>query len=518
MLYLFGDFALDTERCELRRGTGPIAIAPQVFDLLKHLIENRERVISKDDLITHVWGGRIVSESALTTRINAARSVIGDSGEEQRLIKTLPRKGIRFVAEVREQQGSAPAPDSVAIAVAPEPLSGLDRPSIAVLPFQNLSGDPQQDYFADGVVEDIITGLSRIKWLCVIARNSTFVYKNRAVDMKQVGRELGVGYAIDGSVRRSADRVRITIQLIETTTGAHILGERYESQLKDIFELQDEIAMSVIGAIEPGLRRAEIERVKRRRPSNLNAYDSLLQSLAHVTGMPKDADVAIPLLEQALVLEPDYGAAHALLSRCLYARFARGGLHEDDRQLAIRHAHAAVLHGGDDAMALAPAALVIAFAEHDGLGALELFDRALELSNSNVFALTWSAIALAWMGQSDRAIERATKAIRLSPFDTLNFGPHFATAISNFYTHKYDDAVEACRREIKANPRFSLPHAVLAAAFWRLGRTTDAAAAAKSVLACEPSFTIQGTAVAAELEPAVFQPLAAAWREIGLPN
>lgn len=169
-------------------------------------------------------------------------------------------------------------------------------------------------------------------------------------------------------------------------------------------------------------------------------------------------------------------------------------------------------------MALAPAGLVIAFAEHDGLGAFELFDRALELSNSNVFALTWSAITLAWMGQSDSAIERAKKAIQLSPFDTLNFGPHFATAISNFHAHRYDDAVDACRRAIKANPRFSLPHAVLAAPFWRLGRATGAAAAAKSVLACEPSFTIQGTGVAAELEPAVFRPLAAAWREIGLPN
>jgi TolB-like protein len=314
VLYLFGDFTLDTDRRELRRETGPVAIAPQAFDLLEYLVERHDRVISKDDLITHVWGGRIVSESALTTRINAVRTVIGDSGEEQRLIKTLPRKGIRFVAEVQKRQNS-PSEPSIPVAAVPAsaPLPLANKPSIAVLPFQNLSDDPQQEYFADGVVEDIITGLSRIKWLLVVARNSTFTYKNRTADAKQVGRELGVSYAVEGSVRKSAGRVRITVQLIETVAGTHILAERYDRELKDIFDLQDEITMSVVGAIEPGLRKAEIDRIKRRRPNNLNAYDLVLRSLAHVTGMPKDAVVAIPLLEQALALEPDYGAAHALL-------------------------------------------------------------------------------------------------------------------------------------------------------------------------------------------------------------
>ena len=208
-------------------------------------MQNRERVVSKDDLLDAVWGGRIVSESTLTSHINAVRKAIGDSGEEQRLIRTVARKGFRFVGEVREARSS----DGVtfrrsrshrASSEPPTPALALpDKPSIAVLPFQNLSGDPEQEYFADGVVEDIITALSRMRWLFVIARNSSFTYKGRAVDVKQVGRELGVRYVLEGSVRKAANRVRITGQLIDATTGAHLWADRFEGTLDDIFELQD---------------------------------------------------------------------------------------------------------------------------------------------------------------------------------------------------------------------------------------------------------------------------------------
>ncbi|HEX2889088.1 winged helix-turn-helix domain-containing protein, partial [Vineibacter terrae] len=195
MRYLFEDCALDTDRRELRRGTALVAVEPQVFDLLVHLIRHRERVVSKDDLLAAVWHGRIVSDSALFNRINAARTAIGDSGEAQRLIRTLPRKGLRFIGAVREAHGppadtASPEPAAEGTAAAALPLP--DRPSIAVLPFANMSGDPEQEYFADGISEDLITGLSRIRWLFVIARNSTFVYKHRAVDVTQVARALGV--------------------------------------------------------------------------------------------------------------------------------------------------------------------------------------------------------------------------------------------------------------------------------------------------------------------------------------
>lgn len=395
----------------------------------------------------------------------------------------------------------------------------LNKPSIAVLPFTNMSGDPEQEYFADGMVEEITTGLSRIKWLLVISRNSSFIYKNKPVAMKEVADKLGVRYVLEGSVRKSGNRVRITGQLIDAETGAHLWAEQYDRLLEDVFALQDEITMCVVGAIEPSLRKAETDRVKRQRPNNFNAYDLLLRSQPFVfAGMPKEAAIAIPLLEEALKLEPSYGAANAYLSWCLHSRFARGGSREEDRLAAVYHARAAVARGNDDATALAIAALVIAYDGHDTNTALKVFDRALELSNSNVFALNWSAAILAWMGKTEVAIERAQRALRLGPFDSLNWRSHHALAIAYFHEQKYADAAAAGQSVIDANPGYSLPRAILAAALMRLGRVDDAKAMAQTVLEYQPSFTIHGTSLYAELEPTVFRPLADAWREIGLPD
>src|SRR5262249_36982882 len=223
MLYVFEGFVLDTDKRELRRGADVVSVTPQVFDVLDYLIRNRERVVSKGDLITAIWEGRIISDAALTTRVKAVRSAIGDSGEGQRLIKTLPRKGFRFVGRVREEQGPGTTLDARTPVEPLRPVLALpDNPSIAVLAFTNMSGDPEQEYFADGMVEDIITGLSRIRWLFVIARNSSFTYKGKAVDVRQVGRELGVRYVLEGSVRKSANRIRIAGQLIDTSSGVHL--------------------------------------------------------------------------------------------------------------------------------------------------------------------------------------------------------------------------------------------------------------------------------------------------------
>jgi len=242
-------------------------------------------------------------------------------------------------------------PDAAVSAVSPAPALALpDKPSIAVLPFENMSGDPEQEYFADGMVEDIITGLSRIKWLFVIARNSTFVYKGRAVDVKQIGRELGVRYVLEGSVRKLGNRVRITGQLIDTANAAHVWAERYDRALDDIFALQDELTMSVVGAIEPTLRRAEIERARRKRPDSLDAYDLYLRALPFAfSAMPETADKAVPSLEQAIAIEPDYAAAHALIAWCYEVRYLRAGLHDEAKRTALRHARIAIAAGGDDA-------------------------------------------------------------------------------------------------------------------------------------------------------------------------
>jgi adenylate cyclase len=266
---------------------------------------------------------------------------VTDMGEQQ--LKNIAQP-VR-VYRVRSDEGPA----------SPRPALSLpDKPSIAVLPFQNMSGDPEQDYFADGMVEDIISGLSRIKWLFVIARNSTFTYKGRAVDVKQVGRELGVRYVLEGSVRKAADRVRITGQLIDAATGAHVWAERYDRKFDDIFALQDEITLSVVGAIEPSLRLAEVERVKRKRPDSLDAYDLALQAQPDVfSRMPERAAKALLLLERALAFDPAYALAHAYAAECHHIMFLRGGLNEERKVASIRHAEAAIAYGQDDALALA---------------------------------------------------------------------------------------------------------------------------------------------------------------------
>jgi TolB-like protein len=512
VLFLFENYAIDADRRELRRGAELVAIEPKVFDLLAYLIRHRDRVVSRDDLIASVWEGRIVSESALATCINAARVAIGDSGEMQRLIKTLPKKGIRFVGAVREDTGEAPA------AAPSAPLALPDRPSIAVLPFQNLSSDPEQEYFADGMVEDVISGLSRIRWLFVIARNSSFVYKGQAVDIKRVGRELGVRYVLEGSVRKAGNRVRIASQLIEAETGAHIWAERYDRLLDDIFALQDDLTMSVVGAIEPSLRRAEIERVERKRPDNLDAYDLVLRALPHTySHTAEDAATAIPLLEKALEIEQGYAAAHATLAWCYHFRY-RFGLGEDDRAAAVRHARAAIAAAADDPTALGIAGFVISLDEHDHATALAVFDRALTLSNSNIFALNCSALILAFHGDAARATERAQLALRLSPFDFLNYIAYNTLAICSICAARYEDAHEMARRSVRLNPRFSVCHLFLAAALSGLGRHEEAKAEAQRVLALDPQFTIQRFSVTVGIEPAVYAILAEAWRAAGLPE
>jgi TolB-like protein len=516
MRYHFDRFSLDVDRRELRRDDVRVSVEPKVFDLLDHLIHNCDRVVSKDDLINSVWGGRIVSESALATCINAARAALTDNGQEQRFIKTIPRRGLRFIGVVRQEAVERAAPGSVTQEM---PLALPDRPSIAVLPFQNMSSDPEQEYFADGIVDDVIAGLARIKWLFVISRNSSFAYKNRPTEVKQVGRELGVRYVLEGSIRKAGSRVRVSAQLIDAEDGTHIWVERYDRQLDDIFALQDEISDRVIGAIEPNLRNAEINRVRRRRPASLEAYDLVLraQPFAH-SHLAEDAAIAIPLLTRALAIEPDYAAAHAPLALCYHSRFSRAGLHEQNRVSAIRHAHAAIASGADDPSALGIAGFVVALDAHDRETALHTFDRALALSDSNFFALCSSALALSWMGTTDVAVDRATRALRLSPFDPLNYLSFNALAISFLHTQQFSQAHEVATRSVQLNPRFGVSRAFLVAALSRLGRDEDATNEARRLLDVDPGFSIQRFSVTVDIEPTVFAPLAAAWRRAGLPS
>ena len=449
-------------------------------------------------------GGICISDDAYRQVRGRLDANFQDAGEQE-------LKNIARPVRVYQLQSGGGETEALALALP-------DKPSIAVLPFQNLSGDPEQEYFADGMVEDIITGLSRIKWLFVIARNSTFAYKGRPVDVKQVGRELGVRYVLEGSVRKVADRVRINGQLIDAATGAHIWAERYDRGLEDIFALQDEITLSVVGAIEPSLRDAEIERVKRKRPDSLDAYDLVLRAIPHVyVAMPKEAAKALPLLEKALALEASYAGAHGLLAWCHEILFVRAGLKEENRAAAIYHARAAITHGRDDATTLALGAFVIGMVEHDRVTAIEAFERALALSPSSAFTLFLGSGVLAYAGEAERAIDWGARALRVSPIDRLAYVAQHVTGIAHFLRGRYEEAANDARRAVQSNPSFSVSHCVLAAALAKLGRTEDAKAAAMQVLALEPSFSSSGICAALGIVPALAKPLTEAWSEAGLP-
>src|SRR6266568_3439522 len=270
--FRFADFEIDIARHELRRAGAIVHIEPQVFDLLVHLVRNRDRIVSKDELVDAIWQGRIISDAALSSRISAARRVLGDSGNDQSFIRTLHKRGFRFVGDV-DEAGSAPAAAHEAAKLVPdaEPLPLPDKPSIAVLPFQNMSRDPDQEYFADGLTEDIITGLSRQRWFFVIARNSTFTYKSQAIDVRDVASQLGVRYVLEGSVRKADNRVRVTSQLIDAANGNHLWAEKYDRELADIFALQDDITTRVIGSVGPQILVAEAARVRRKPPQSIDA-------------------------------------------------------------------------------------------------------------------------------------------------------------------------------------------------------------------------------------------------------
>jgi TolB-like protein len=265
-------------------------------------------------------------KKSYSTRINAARSVIDDSGEDHRLIRTLPRKGVRFIGAVREEQEPAPAQQRTCPS-----MMFPDRPSIAVLPFANMSGDPEQDYFADGVVEEIITALSRCSGLFVIARNSSFAYKGRSVDARQVGRELGVRYILEGSVRRGGDRLRLTGQLIDATSAGHIWADRFDGNVGNVLELQDRFAEAVVAAIEPKLQLAEIERLKHKSASMVDAYDLLLRAMQCEFGFGMDSHgAALRYLDHALAIDPSYAPAMALAAHCYAVRRTQGWMKDQE--------------------------------------------------------------------------------------------------------------------------------------------------------------------------------------------
>lgn len=495
MIYLFGDCALDTDRRELRRSGSSVEIEPQVFDLLEYLIRQKDRVVSRDDLLEAVWQGRIVSELTLSSRINSARTAIGDDGTAQRLIRTLPRKGLRFVGEVREHEAVQEAAAAMAAPakVTQPPMAAAEGPSIAVLPFTNMSGNSEGDYFADGMAEEIITALSRCSGILVIARNSSFLYKGQAVDIRRVGRELGVGYVLEGSVRRSNERLRITAQLIEATAGTHLWADRFDGVLSDVFELQDRIAETAAAVIEPRVRFAEAERVRRRAPQNLDAYELWLRALSHAGEFtPESMAAALTCLDRALELDPSYACAMASAA-CYYAHchFQGWVKQPDDRRArAIRLASDAVQLADNDAEVLWQAAFAVWSLEQDAPRALELFRRALQTNPNSAIGLAMAGWVEAANGNPKEGRRLLERSQRLSPRHPQAWFAATGMAIACLSDQDFAGAVGWAEKALAQNRRFGIALRVLAVALVNMGELERAKQVASEAMKIEPQLTV----------------------------
>jgi TolB-like protein len=360
-------------------------------------------------------------------------------------------------------------------AVTSPALSLPDKPSVAVLPFANMSGDPEQDYFADGMVEEIITALSRIRWLFVIARNSSFTYKGQAVDVKRIGRELGVRYVLEGSVRKAAGRVRITAQLIDTQSGTHLWADRFDGSLEDVFDLQDKVAISVAGVIEPALQAAEAVRSASRPTNDLTAYDLYLRAYAILLSSARQAPEALRLMEQAIAIDPRYGPALAWAAICCHRLLVddRSEDREADRLKGADFAKRALEVAGDDTGVLANAAYALAYFGEDIGAMMTLVDRALTLDPS--YARGWhiSGVLRAYAGQPDIAIECTQAALRLSP--RARVGSSLAViGFAHFFSQRFDEAVPKLLLAIQEDPGNPQPYRHLAACYAHMGRLDDA--------------------------------------------
>ena len=504
---VLGAFKLDPAHRRLSQQGQPIELKAKAFDILCVLAAAQGAIVTKDELMAKVWPGLVVEENNIQVHVSALRKVLSKDSSGAVHLMTVSGRGYRLL--VVDPERKTPSIDAMA----------KRGPSVAVLPFAYLGDDPAHEYFAEGVVEDIITGLSRVKWLAVVARQSSFNFRGTGLDLPRTARELNANYLLQGSFRRSGDRIRITAYLTEAAGGTELWADRYDRRIGDVFELQDEIAGRVVGAIEPGLRQAEIERIRRWRPDSVEAYDLVLRALPHVYKlMPAGCAPAIPLLRMALEREPDYALAHATLAWCHHVQFSRGGLLVSERESAIGHARAAVALAGDDALALAISAFVIWFDAHETEVAFNLFDQALSISPSNVVALAASAVALAWTGRTEQAVMRAERALQLSPFDALRYLAHMALAGANFQLRNYDRAHLAAQRAVESNPDFSVPYAYLCACLMRLGRLGEARAVLNRMLALDRNFCIARFRVTVGVNEVVFEDFADAWRAAGMPD
>ena len=525
-IYRFEGFTLDLACGSLlAAGGAEIALRPKATALLRYLVEHPGRLIDRDELMQALWPGVFVTDDSVTQCVKEVRRALDDA--EQRLLRTLPRRGYLWAAEVsRAGAASTPAPPPAAAQPAPDatgtppPQPPARRPMVAVLPFANMTGDPGQEYFADGVTEDLTTALSHLRWFSVISRNSAFTYKGRAVDVRQVGRELGVGYVLEGSVRRSGNRVRITAQLCEAGAGAHVWAERFDGDMADIFDLQDRIIESVVGAIEPSLRLAEVERARAKPTESLTAYDLYLralplQRLAARTGN----DEALRLLRCAAALDPGFVAAKGALAGVVAFRFTQTWATQDEVDEAVRLAREVAESGGeDDPSALAWAGHALAFLARDRDAGVAATDRALALAPNSALVLFLGGWNRLYVDDWRTASAQMERAMRLSPVDPAKFYYAAALGAAHFVGEQYEEAVEWERRALRDRPTYLVAHRLLAASLVHLGDPEAAREAVRALLGVAPGYTLAAAAAHSAFRGPTRERYLGALRQAGMPE
>jgi adenylate cyclase len=507
MRLFFGDCALDPARRELSCGNVPVHLQPQVFDLLLHLIRNRDHVVSKDELLSAVWHGRTVSESTLSSRINAARSAIGDSGERQLLIRTVARRGLRFVGEVTEALVELQNPEAAAHSASD------DRPTIAVLPFANMSDDPTQDYFSDGITEDIITDLSRWQQLAVRSRSASFRCRGAAADLGRMARELNVRYIVEGSVQRRGERIRISAQLIDTETGSHVWADRFDRP--DLFKVQDEVVRTIVGTLVGRVRVADAARSRRKPPATLAAYDCVLQGNALPWSDAKGCAEAARLFERAIESDPGYGYAYALLAM-MRSREWQNDLSGSDAALdeAWRLANRAVELDGNESTCFSILSQ-ICLLRRSFDAALQHIRRAVEINATNQWNTADMGRILSFVGRAEDAIAWFRRATEIDPyFNPAWYGHSLGRTL--MILRRYEQALEEFERSSERSYRVT---ACKAGCHARLGAMGRARLLAAQCLETKPDFTI-GRWMAKEpfKDPADAAHLVDCARAAGLPD
>ena len=500
----FGPFVLRPER-ELRRGGQPVPLGQRGLKILEALVTAGGEVVSKADLMAKAWPGTIVEDGNITVQIAALRKELGTRSDGSDWVVTVPRIGYRLALPALSEAGTTHAESG--------------KPTLAVLPFVNLSGDSSRDYFADGIVEDLITAFGRFKSFAVVSRNSTFAYKGRAIDVRQVARELGVRYVLEGSIRLAGEHVRVTVQLVDATTGTHHWASNLDGELGQIFQFQDRITEAVVGLVEPQMRRIEIERTRRQWPENPRAYDHLLRALPHFYSRdPAFYLVALGHLEEAIALEPDYALALAYASWA-YARRGTVSLEmlsSEDAARCLELARAALRLGDDDPMVLAICAhslLAIGNVKSEGLS---IARRALSANPHNVAVLVLVGICNMLAGDLDEAETCYRRAYQLSP-GALEASESLAgIGFARFFKGDYEGAIEWLEQSRASQAEWPPTYWMLAAAYAHLGRETQARAAVERLLTFAPHTTLAGMNTIAVRSDERFAALVEGLRRAGL--